>query len=220
MIANSLSITIAQRTREFATVRTIGGSRRQILTSILLEALVVGVLASLIGLAVGVGLAKALFWLFDAVGFTLPNSGLILEPTAVVIALAAGILVTLLASIRPAFRATRVPPIAAVREGAAAAAVPLRAIPSPGLDPSHPPRLRRPLLESLRPGIEHDGLLVWMGLGALLIFLGVAFLAERLVRPLAAGSAGPGRESAASRDRWRATTLGATRSGRPRRRLR
>ena len=64
------------------------------------------------------GLAKALFWLFDLVGFTLPNSGLILEPTAVVIALAAGIIVTVVASIRPAFRATRVPPIAAVREGA------------------------------------------------------------------------------------------------------
>ena len=192
VIANSLSITIAQRTREFATVRTIGGSRRQILTSILLEALVVGVLASLIGLVVGVGLAKALFWLFDAVGFTLPNSGLILEPTAVVIALAAGILVTLLASIRPAFRATRVPPIAAVREGAV-------------LPQSRFARFRVPasilltllgfaaLIWSLfAPGLSTTALLVWMGLGALLIFLGVAFLAERLVRPLAAWLGWPG----------------------------
>jgi putative ABC transport system permease protein len=192
VIANSLSITIAQRTREFATVRTIGGSRRQILTSILLEALVVGVLASLIGLAVGVGLAKALFWLFDAVGFTLPNSGLILEPTAVVIALAAGILVTLVASIRPAFRATRVPPIAAVREGGV-------------LPQSRFARFRVPasilltlvgfaaLIWSLfAPGLSTTALLVWMGLGALLIFLGVAFLAERLVRPLAAWLGWPG----------------------------
>jgi putative ABC transport system permease protein len=186
VIANSLSITIAQRTREFATVRTIGGSRRQILTSILLEALVVGILASLVGLALGVGLARALFWLFDAVGFTLPNSGLILEPTAVVIALAAGILVTLVASLRPAFRATRVPPIAAVREGAT-------------LPQSRFARFRVPasilitllgfaaLLWSLfGPGLSTTALLVWMGLGALLIFLGVALLAERLVKPLAA----------------------------------
>ena len=186
VIANSLSITIAQRTREFATVRTIGGSRRQILTSILLEALVVGILASLVGLAVGVGLARGLFWLFDAVGFTLPNSGLVLRPTAVIIALAAGILVTLVASLRPAFRATRVPPIAAVREGAT-------------LPPSRFARFRVPasLLLTLLgfaaliwglfgPGLSTTALLLWMGLGALLIFLGVALLSERLVRPLAA----------------------------------
>jgi putative ABC transport system permease protein len=192
VIANSLSITIAQRMREFATVRTIGASRRQILLSILLEALVVGVLASLIGLAVGVLLAKALFWLFDAVGFTLPNSGLILEPRAVIIALAAGILVTLVASLRPAFRATRVPPIAAVREGAT-------------LPQSRFARYRVPasilvtlfgfaaLIWSLfGPGLSTTALLLWMGLGALLIFLGVALLAERLVRPLAAWLGWPG----------------------------
>ena len=192
VIANSLSITIAQRTREFATVRTIGGSRRQLLVSVLIEALVIGVLASLVGLAVGVGLAKALFWLFDAVGFTLPNSGLILEPTAVAIALAAGILVTVVASIRPAFRATRVPPIAAVREGAS-------------LPESRFARLRVPgsiLLTLLGfaalswglfgPGLSTTALLVWMGLGALLIFLGVALLAERLVRPLASWLGWPG----------------------------
>ncbi|HVD25208.1 MAG TPA: FtsX-like permease family protein [Gaiellaceae bacterium] len=185
VIANSLSITIAQRTREFATARTIGASRRQILTSILLESLVVGVLASLVGLAAGVGLAKALFWLFDLVGFTLPNSGLILTSSAVAIALAAGILVTLVASLRPAFRATRVPPIAAVREGAS-------------LPPSRYAFLRVPasiLLTLLGfgaltwglfgPGLSTTALLIWMGVGALMIFLGVALLAERLVRPLA-----------------------------------
>ena len=191
VIANSLSITIAQRTREFATVRTIGASRRQILTSILLEALVVGVLASLVGLGVGFALAKALFWLFDAVGFTLPNSGLVLTPTAVVVALAAGILVTLVASLRPAFRATRVPPIAAVREGAT-------------LPPSRFARYRVPasiLLALLgfaaliwglfAPDLGVRQLLFWMGIGALLIFLGVALLAERLVRPLAAALGWP-----------------------------
>ena len=185
VIANSLSITIAQRTREFATIRTVGASRRQILTSVLIEALVVGVLASLVGLAVGVGLAKALFWLFDAVGFTLPNSGLILTTSAVVIALASGIIVTLVASLRPAFRATRVPPIAAVREGAT-------------LPPSRFAPLRVPasiLLTLLGfaaltwalfgPDLGTTAVLIWLGLGALMIFLGVALLAERLVQPLA-----------------------------------
>ena len=78
VIANSLSITIAQRTREFATLRTLGASRRQVLRAVILEALVVGILASVVGLFLGLALAKGLFSLFDAVGFTLPNSGLTL----------------------------------------------------------------------------------------------------------------------------------------------
>ena len=118
VIANSLSITIAQRTREFATLRTIGATNRQVMGSVIVEALVVGVLASVVGLLLGFLLAKGLFKLFDAVGFTLPNAGLVFEPRAAVIALSAGILVTLLASVYPALRATMVPPIAAVREGA------------------------------------------------------------------------------------------------------
>ena len=118
VIANSLSITIAQRTRELATLRMIGASRRQLLRSILLESLVVGTLASLVGLFAGLGLAVGLFKLFDAVGFTLPNNGLTFETRTVVVSLLVGVLVTLVASMRPAVRATRVPPISAVREGA------------------------------------------------------------------------------------------------------
>jgi putative ABC transport system permease protein len=125
VIANSLSITIAQRTREFATLRTIGATNRQILGSVMVEALVVGVVASIVGLFLGLLLAEGLFELFDAVGFTLPNSGLVFEPRTVVVALAAGILVTFLASVYPGFRATMVPPIAAVREGASLPGEPL-----------------------------------------------------------------------------------------------
>ncbi len=128
VIANSLSITIAQRTREFATLRTIGATNRQILGSVLVEALVVGTVASVVGLFLGLVLAKGLFQLFDAVGFTLPNTGLVFEPRTVVVALAAGIIVTVLASIYPGFRATTVPPIAAVREGAALPGEPLDAL--------------------------------------------------------------------------------------------
>ena len=90
VIANSLSITIAQRMREFATLRTLGASRRQVLTSVILESLVVGVVASVVGLFLGLLLAKGLFALFDAVGFTLPNVGLLFETRTVIVALLAG----------------------------------------------------------------------------------------------------------------------------------
>ncbi len=128
VIANSLSITIAQRMREFATLRTLGASRRQVLTSVVLEALVIGVIASIAGLFLGLGLAAGLFGLFDAVGFTLPNSGLTFELRTVWLSLAVGVLVTLLASVYPALRATTVPAIAAVREGAVLPSEPLDAI--------------------------------------------------------------------------------------------
>jgi putative ABC transport system permease protein len=185
VIANSLSITIAQRTREFATVRTLGASRRQVLTSIVIEALVIGVLASVTGLFLGLGLAKGLFRLFDAFGFTLPNSGIVFGTSTIVIALAAGIIVTLVASLRPAMRATRVPPIAAVREGA-----------SLPFGRFHRFRTLGSLLTTalgfaalayglFKPGLGTTGVLVAMGIGALLIFVGIAMLSERFIRPLA-----------------------------------
>ena len=145
VIVNSLSITIAQRTREFATLRTLGASRRQVLLSVMLEALVIGILASIVGLFLGLGLAKGLFKLFDAVGFTLPNSGLLFGDPTIIFSLLLGIIVTLIASLCPALRATRVPPIAAVREGADAAAGPVRALPDAGRG-AHRPRSASPLL--------------------------------------------------------------------------
>ncbi len=185
VIANSLSITIAQRTRELATLRMLGASRRQVLSSIILEALVVGVVASLVGLFLGLLLARGLFRLFDLVGFTLPNTGLVFETRTIVVALLAGILVTLGASLRPAIRATRVPPVAAVREGAT-------------LPPGRFARLRGvgALLMAgggfaalayglFAEGLDTTAVLIWMGLGTLLVFLGVALFSSRLVRPLA-----------------------------------
>jgi putative ABC transport system permease protein len=185
VIANSLSITIAQRTREFATVRTLGASRRQVLTSIVIEALVMGVLAAVTGLFLGLALAKGLFKLFDAVGFTLPNSGIVFGTSTIVIALAAGIIVTLVASLRPALRATRVPPIAAVREGAT---LPVgrfhrfRTLGSAGTTLLGFAALAYGLF---KPHLGTTGVLVAMGIGALLIFIGVAMLSERVIRPLA-----------------------------------
>jgi putative ABC transport system permease protein len=186
VIANSLSITIAQRTRELATLRMLGASRRQVLGSIILEALVVGVLASLIGLFVGFLLAEGLFSIFGLIGFDLPNTGLaFLTRTAIIVALVAGIVVTLLASLRPAVRATRVPPVAAVREGAE-------------LPPGRLARFRgvgAALMAALgfaalaygifKSGLGTSQVLAWMGIGVLLVFFGVALFASRFVRPLA-----------------------------------
>jgi putative ABC transport system permease protein len=191
VIANSLSITIAQRTREFATVRTLGATRRQVLASIAIEALVVGTIASVIGLFLGLALAKGLFKLFDAVGFTLPNSGLLLETRTIVVALLAGILVTLVASLRPGLRATRVPPIAAVREGAR--------LPESRFAPYRTPGsllLSAVGFAALVYGLFGSGLgtkqvLLWLGVGALFVFIGIALLSVRFVPVLATGIGWP-----------------------------
>jgi putative ABC transport system permease protein len=185
VIANSLSITITQRTRELATLRTLGATRRQVRTSIVVEGLAIGSIAAVAGIGVGLGLGVGLFKLFDAVGFTLPNNGLVLHTRTVVVALLVGILVTVLASLRPAVRATRVPPIAAVREGSQL---------PPGRFAKYRP-VGSALLTAfgfalLIYGLFGHGLgtkqvLLFMGIGTLLIFLGVALLAARLARPLA-----------------------------------
>jgi putative ABC transport system permease protein len=117
VIFNTLSITVAQRTREFATLRTLGASRKQILRSVRLEGLVVGLLASLIGLFLGFGIARGMLALFSALGVDLPEGDTVFALRTVIVSLVVGTGVTLLATIVPARRATRVPPIAAVREG-------------------------------------------------------------------------------------------------------
>src|SRR5207247_5135417 len=116
-ISITLSITYTQRTLEFATLRTIGASRRHVLWAVVLEALIVGLVASIVGLFLGLGLAKVLNRLFIAVGIDLPQGNTIFAARTIIVSLVVGTLITLIASVRPARRATRVPPIAAVREG-------------------------------------------------------------------------------------------------------
>ena len=118
MIFNTLSITVAQRTREFATLRTLGASRKQVMRSVVLEGLVIGLLASVIGLVAGLGIAKGMVALFSALGVDLPEAGTVFaHADGHRLAPRSAPAITLLASILPARRATRVPPIAAVREG-------------------------------------------------------------------------------------------------------
>jgi putative ABC transport system permease protein len=138
-----------------------------------------------IGLFAGLALAKGLFKLFDAVGFTLPNQGLTLETRTIVVALLVGILVTVGASLRPAFRATRVPPIAAVREGATLP--PGRFHRFRGIASATTAAIGFALVAYglFKHGLGTSQVLLSMGVGALLVFVGVALFSSRLVVPLA-----------------------------------
>ncbi len=114
LIFNTFSITVAQRISEFGMLRTIGASRRQILSSVLIEAVGIGLVGALLGIAGGFVIAILLNALFEALGIDLPTTALVLESRTVVVSLLVGVLVTFLSSLVPALRSTRVPPIAAL----------------------------------------------------------------------------------------------------------
>jgi putative ABC transport system permease protein len=114
LIFNTFSITVAQRVSEFGMLRTLGASRRQILTSVLVEAMAIGLIGALVGIAGGFLIALLLNGLFEAIGIDLPTTGLVLESRTVIVALLVGLVVTLVSSTVPALRSTRVPPIAAM----------------------------------------------------------------------------------------------------------
>ena len=117
VIFNTLSITVAQRTRELATLRTLGATRRQVLRSVVLESVSLGAIASVVGLFAGFGLAKGLSSLFGALGLGLPEAAPVYAARTFVVSLLLGIVVTVVAGLVPAFRSTRIPPIAAARGG-------------------------------------------------------------------------------------------------------
>ena len=116
VIFNVFSITVAQRTREFGMLRTLGASRRQILATVLAEGILIGLIASGLGLVVGIALAEGLSALLSALGADLPSKALVIAPRTIVASFIVGIGVTLISSMIPAYRATRVPPIAALSE--------------------------------------------------------------------------------------------------------
>jgi putative ABC transport system permease protein len=192
VIFNTISITVAQRARELATLRTLGASRRQVLRSVLLETLVIGVLASAIGLVAGLGIAKGLGALFAALGADLPQAHLVLARRTVAISLVTGTVVTILAGLVPAIRATRVPPISAVREGA---------LPPPSRLAAGRPYAAGAMIvlgiaaiaDGVLAGGTASAVLVPMGAGTALLFVGVALISSHLVRPLAALVGGPAR---------------------------
>jgi putative ABC transport system permease protein len=190
-IFNTFSITVAQRTREFGMLRTLGASRRQILSSVGIEALVLGLLGAAAGIAGGIGFAFAINELFKAVGIDLPNTGTVIEARTVIVSLIVGVVVTVAAALNPALRATRVTPMAALREAelqdtkkrgrvVTAVAVGLGVI---GLVM---------MLVGLFGGIEDSGTAAGLlGGGAALMLFGVSLFSPRLVRPLASVTGRP-----------------------------
>ena len=118
VIYNVFSITAAQRQRESALLRAIGASRRQVTVSLLVEALIVGVLGSIIGFVAGIGLSRALSALLNAIGLEIPTSGLTIETGAITRTVLIGTVITILSAILPALRSGRVPPVAAMRDTA------------------------------------------------------------------------------------------------------
>jgi putative ABC transport system permease protein len=184
IIFNTFSITVAQRVREFALLRSLGATRGQIVAAVSGEALVVGGIASLLGIGAGLGFATGLGALFDAAGFGIPRSGLIVAPRTVIVSVLVGVGVTLVAALVPALRATRVPPVAAM-----------------GGSPPPSPRARRWApwaaglvtvvgLAALLAGLFGSGSATarmgGMAAGAVLVFVGVSLAARWFVRPVAA----------------------------------
>ena len=126
IIWNTFTMIVTQRSREIALMRAIGATRRQVLRSLLLEALLLGVAASAIGIGLGFAVAKGLTALMDVVGFSLPSTSLQLEPRTIVVSLLVGTVVTVVAALVPARRATKVLPVEALREATPGAEKPSR----------------------------------------------------------------------------------------------
>jgi putative ABC transport system permease protein len=184
LIFNTFSVTVAQRAREFALLRTLGASRAQLLRSVVAETVIIGLAASAVGVLAGLALAPALRAMMAAFGLDLPNTGTVVALRTVIAGFAVGLLATIISGFVPARRATRVEPLEAMREGAAPSVGRLR---------------RRRLVAAVALGALGLALLLvglfgssgaaaasLMGAGAVLMMFGVALLAPLLVRPLAA----------------------------------
>ncbi|HVQ57997.1 MAG TPA: FtsX-like permease family protein [Solirubrobacterales bacterium] len=190
LIFNTFSITVAQRVSEFGMLRTLGASRRQILSTVLVEALAIGLIGSAIGILGGFLIAKLLNALFEALQVDLPTTGLVLESRTVIVGLLVGVVVTFVSSLIPALRSTRVPPIAALHAFAPTA--------------SRRRRLVYAVLSILLGAVGLGMVLIGlfgsaeagaaaglMGGGAVIIVLAVSLFSPRLVPVLAAVAGWP-----------------------------
>ena len=183
LILNTFSILVAQRTRELALLRALGAGRGQVLRSVLAEAVVVGLLAATLGLVAGLGVAVGLQAVMEAQsGLRFPDARLTLPAAAVAASYLVGVLITIVSALLPALRASRVAPMAALRE-AATPDRPLTALTVTGTVPA--------LLGVAAVGVAlfgdlGDGTLPALLGGVLLTFVGVAMLTPAIARPAVA----------------------------------
>ena len=185
IIWNTFTMIVTQRSREIALLRAVGATRRQVLRNLLAEAALLGLGASAIGLALGAGVAKGLTALMSALGFSLPTTSLQVLPRTIVVSLLVGTVVTVLAALVPARRATTVLPIEALRDAA------------PGA--TSPSRLRAAIggvlatsgTAAVVTGLASDAAFSVVGLGLLGVLAGVTALAPLVARPLARALCAP-----------------------------
>ena len=176
-IFNTLSITVGQRTRELALLRLVGAGRRQVFGSVLGEAALTGLIASLVGLGLGVVAALGLKALLKAFGITLPAAPLVFQARTPIVAIAVGVGVTVLSAIVPARRAVRIPPVAALVDHA------------PGAEPLGRGRLAAGIAVAIAgvaaaaAGLIEPAVAL-VGVGALAVFAAAGLLIPVLARPL------------------------------------
>ncbi|HZK31595.1 MAG TPA: FtsX-like permease family protein, partial [Corynebacterium sp.] len=125
LIANTFSMIVAQRTKEFALLRALGASRRQITNSVILEAFIVGLIGSALGVLAGMGLVALIKAFMASQGAALPGSGLGLSTSAVLVPVVLGTLVTIVSAWAPARKAGQVEPVEAMRSTEASTSQPL-----------------------------------------------------------------------------------------------
>jgi len=182
IIQNTFRIIIAQRTRELALLRAIGATGRQVRWMVLVEAFFVGLVGSIIGIIVGFGMAFAIRGLMNAVGLSIPSGGLLLLPRTVIIGLAVGLILTVASALLPARKASRVPPVAALREDAAR--TPRRSLRTRAFAGAAVTGLGVALLfVGLFTGVGSP--IIYVGIGAAISFVGVSVLAPLAAKPLA-----------------------------------
>ncbi|MGI5242950.1 ABC transporter permease [Dactylosporangium sp. CA-139066] len=180
LILNTFSIIVAQRTRELALMRALGGSRGQTLGSVLTEAVAIGLIASVVGLAAGIGVGVLLASLFGSLtGVSLASVGV--PAAAVISAFVVGLVVTVVAAVMPALRASRIPPIAALQE----VATPDRPLTKLTISGALVGAAGGTLLGLGLAGKGSGTTTLWLILGGVLItFIGVALLTPLLARPV------------------------------------
>jgi putative ABC transport system permease protein len=185
LIFNSFTMLVAQRTRELALLRAIGATRRQVTRSVLVEAAVVGLAASAAGLAAGIGISIGVRAVLSATDSTLPDGPLVVDATTVVVSLALGVGVTLVAAWLPARRAGRVSPIAAM--SGVHAPVSVRSLVARNATGAVLAAAGAVLVTAAATAMA-DGEL-WLGGGAALLLIGVFVLTPLLSRPMIAAAA-------------------------------